>query len=210
MALREINLVPADILHKKYMTRHILLWAFCLTLCLCLIVGYYQYQTRVVLPQKRPVTTLEDMHIQLGATVEEIKATQQEIQRLNLQESFLKKLSKVPPFSGMLLGLSKIMNAQTWLTKLSINAGTEEKTAVPGIEMHGYSLSNEDLGNFLTQLSLASLFQNVELKYANETLIASSSQDRKAQTKVIQFQIDCKIPGSVPESASQQGDGRLR
>lgn len=196
MALREVNLIPADVLHKKYVLRHITLWTVGLMLCLCLIVGFYQYQARVVLPPKRPVTTLEDMHIRLGSTVDEIKATQQEIQRLSLQESFLKKRNKVQPFSELLLGLSKIMRAQTWLTKLTIAAGSEQETMVPGIELYGFSLSNNDLGNFLTQLSEEPLFQNVELKYANETQIAASAQDQKALTTVIQFQIDCKTPGS--------------
>jgi Tfp pilus assembly protein PilN len=196
MALREVNLIPADVHHKRYVTRHIALWTVGLMLCLCLIVGFYQYQVRVVLPPKRPVMTLEDMHLQLGATVEEIKATQQDIQRLSLQESFLQKFSKVQPFSGLLLGLSKIVNAQTWLTKLTIDAGSEKETNASGIELYGLSLSNDDLGNFLTRLSEAPLFQNVKLKYANETWIAASTQDQKTLTKVVQFQIDCKIPGS--------------
>jgi Tfp pilus assembly protein PilN len=196
MALREINLIPADILHKKHLFRRLFLWAGCLTLCLSLIFGFYSYQVHVVLPKKRPVTTLEDMHKQLGTTIEEIKETQQEIQRLSLQESFLKNLTRIQPFSRLLLKLSEIMNTRTWLTKLTLNAGTEEEKTVSGIELYGSSLSNDDLGNFLTQLSGEPMFYNVVLKYAKETRIAKSNQDRNALVKVIQFQIDCEIPRS--------------
>jgi hypothetical protein len=142
------------------------------------------------------VTTLEDMHKQLGTTLEEIKETQQEIQRLSLQESFLKNLTRIQPVSSLLLNLSEIMNMRTWLKKLTIDAGTEEEKTVSGIELYGSSLSNEDLGNFLTQLSVEPMFYNVVLKYAKETLIAKSHQDRNALVKVIQFQIDCNISKS--------------
>jgi hypothetical protein len=196
MALREINLIPADILHKKYLFRRLFLWAGCLTLCLSLIFGFYLYQVHVVLPKKRPVTTFEDMHKQLGTTLEEIKETQQEIQRLSLQESFLKNLTRIQPVSKLLLKLSEIMNTRTWLTKLTINARTEEEKTVSGIELYGSSLSNDDLGNFLTQLSGEFMFNNVVLKYAKETRISKSHQDRNALVKVIQFQIDCNISKS--------------
>jgi len=193
MALREINLIPADILHKNYVFRHLFLWAGCLTLCLTLIFGFYLYQVHVVLPKKRPMTTLQDMHKQLGGTLEEIKETQDEIQRLSLQESFLKKFTGIQPFSRFLLKLSEIMNAQTWLTTLSIDTEAEEEEIVPFLKLYGFSLSNNDLGNFLTRLSVDPLFKDVGLKYAKETGMAKSVQNPNANVKVIQFQIDCKI-----------------
>ncbi|UCD32974.1 MAG: PilN domain-containing protein [Desulfobacterales bacterium] len=193
MALREINLIPADILHKKYLFRHLFLWAGCLVICLCLIFGFYLYQVRVVLPKKRPVTTLEDMHKHLGTTIEEIKETQQEIQRLSLQESFLKNLTQTQPFSKIFLRVAKIMNTRTWLTKLTIAAGSEEEEFTSNIELHGYSLSNADVGNFLTQLSGEPIIESVVLKYAKETQIVRSPQERNAFVKVIDFHMDCKI-----------------
>jgi len=196
MALREINLIPAQVLHKKYLFRHLFLWVGCLFICLFLIFGFYLYQIHVVLPIKRPKTTLEDMHKQLGATIDEIKETQQEIQRLSLQESFLNKLNRIQPFSRLLLKLSEIMNAQTWLTNLTIDAGTEDGEVVSSIKLYGYSLSNNDLGNFLTLLSGEPFYKNVILKYAKETKIAKLLQDRNTPARVIQFQIDCKIPRS--------------
>ena len=196
MALREINLVPTEVLQQKYIARHIFLWAGGLVFSLGLIFGFYQYQVRMVLPQQRPVTTLEDMHVQLGATMEEINATQKEIERLSHQESFIKKLSTIQPFSRLLKKLSIIMNAQTWLTKLSINAGTEDDRRAPGIILYGFSLSNDDLGSFLTRLSDDPLFEDIVLKYAKETQKAGSSQDRKTPVKVIQFQIDLNISKS--------------
>ena len=90
MTLREINLIPADKLNKKYISRRIFFWAGCLTLCLSLILGFYLYEAQVVLPKKRPVVTLEDMQKQMETTREEIKDTQQKIQHLSLRGSLLK------------------------------------------------------------------------------------------------------------------------
>jgi Tfp pilus assembly protein PilN len=196
MAIREVNLIPAEILGRKYRNRHLMLWAGCFLLSLSLIFGFYSYQIHVVLPGKRPLTTVEDMQKQLGVAIEEIKATQQKIQQLSLQEAFLKKLTKIQPFSKLLLKFSEIMNDQTWLTKLIINAGAEEEEILPGIEIYGLSSSNEMLGNFLTRLAGEPMFQNVVLKYAEESRIARSPQDRKGVAKVIRFKIDCGIPRS--------------
>ncbi len=196
MALRDINLIPSQVLYKKHLFRHLFLWIGCLFIGLFLIFGFYFYQVHVVLPIKRPKTTLEDMQLQLGATIEEIKETQHEIQRLNLQESFIHNLRKIQPFSRLLLRLSEIMNAQTWLTQLTIDAGEQRDEVVSSIKLYGYSLSNNDLGNFLTLLSAEPLFKSFMLKYAKETKIAKLLPDQNTPARVIQFQIDCNIPTS--------------
>ena len=90
MTLREINLIPADKPNKKNISRRIFFWAGCLTLCLSLILGFYLYEAQVVLPKKRHVVTLEDMHKQMETNREETKDTQQKIQHLSLRESLLK------------------------------------------------------------------------------------------------------------------------
>ena len=85
------------------------------------------------------------------------------------------------------------MNAQTWLTKLTITAAKADERRVLGIKLYGFSLSNDELGNFLTRLSDDLLFENVVLKYAKENQSAKLSKGRKAPVKVIQFQIDLNV-----------------
>jgi len=194
MALREVNLIPAEVLHKKQVIRHLFLWTGSLALLLGLIYGSYQYQMRAVLLKNRPKTTLEDMHTQLGATVAEIKLARQEIEQLSNQDDFLKTLITNQQFSEVLLKLSTIINVRTWLTKLTIQSSPENESVAAGIELYGHSLSNEDIGNFLTRLSEAPLFQNVVLRYAREAQNVKSPQDSKTLIKAIQFQIDCVTP----------------
>jgi Tfp pilus assembly protein PilN len=195
MALRDINLIPVETLHRRYVARHISVWAGGLVFLLGVIFGFYQYQVRTVLPRQRPVTTLEDMHLKLGTTMEEIKVTQTEIERLSHQEAFIKKLSTTQPFSRLLNRLSTIMNAQTWLTELTVDTDTESEQKVLVMKLSGFSLSNDELGNFLTRLSEDRLFENVVLKYAKENRIAGLSEKRKSPLKVIRFQIDLNISG---------------
>ncbi len=197
MALREINLVPSGFLHRRLMSRHLLRWTGWLILFLSIIYGYYLYQVLVILPRERPLTTVADMQKHLGATIEEIQKTEQEIERLNRQESFLKRFTRNQPFSLLLLGLSQTINPQAWLTKLDIDTAREENDQiVRSIRLYGYSLSNDDLGDLLTRLSASAVFQQVILKYAKETQISVSDQIGKNRVKVIQFQIDSAIIGS--------------
>jgi len=194
MALREVNLIPAEVLHQKYVIRHLFLWTGSLVLLLGLIFGLYQYQLRAVLLKNRPKTTLEDIHVQLGATIAEIKISQQEIEQLSRQDDFLKTLTTNQPFSEVLLKLSDIINAQTWLTRLILISTPGNEAIASGLQLYGYSLSNDHVGNFLNRLSETPLFHNVVLRYARETQLVQSPQDSKTQLKVIQFQIDCETP----------------
>jgi Tfp pilus assembly protein PilN len=195
MALREINLVPFEFLHKKGLIRHLFAWTVCLTLSLSLIIAVYLYCMHVVLSPKQPPTTLEDVHIYLGESISQINETRDEIERLSQQESFLRELTKNQPFSVLLLKLSDLMNAQTWLSQLVIDAGTD-KDDDPSMRLTGFSLSNEELGNFLNQLSSEPLFKAVVLKFAKETewVHPTENQKESGRVRVIQFQIDCNIP----------------
>ncbi|MDF1590183.1 MAG: PilN domain-containing protein [Desulfobacterales bacterium] len=194
MALREVNLIPAEMLYKKHVARHLFLWAGSLVLTLGLIFGFYQYQLHAVLLKNRPKTTLEDMHIQLGATIAEIKISQQEIEQLSRQDAFLRTLNTNQPFSEVLLKLSDIINAQTWLTRLTIHSSPENESVAAALQLYGYSLSNDHVGNFLNRLSEAPLFHNVVLRYAREAQNIQSPRDSESKLKVIQFQIDCDTP----------------
>jgi hypothetical protein len=90
--------------------------------------------------------------------------------------------------------LSEIINRQTWLTRLVISSSPENESASAGIQLYGYALSNDHVGNFLNRLSETPLFNNMVLRYARETQVVPSPQDSKEPLKVIQFQIDCETP----------------
>jgi len=197
MALRDINLIPSDLIYGRVMSRHLWLWGLSLLLLVTLISSYYFYQTLVVLPRKRPETTVADMQKHLGVTIDEISSTEQEIERLNLQEAFLKRFTRNQPFSMLLLEMSQAINQLTWLTRFDIDSIREADNQVArSFRLYGYSFSNDELGDFLTRLSSQDLFRDVVLRFAKETQIASWKGDGKDRVKVIQFQIEGVIVGT--------------
>ncbi len=199
MALREINLIPPDILSLLYLRRHLFLWAGCLTLSLSMIGGFYLYQTHVVLAKKRPMTTLKDIPTHLGTKIEEIDRIQVELKRLDQQQSMLKTIKRNQPYSSVLFKLAYIMNHDTWLTQLAVDGYmNEDEEENETLELTGFSFSNEKLGDFMNRLSSEPLFKDVLLKYAREARKAQPQLNREASVRLIQFHIVCKIDGEIP------------
>jgi Tfp pilus assembly protein PilN len=196
MALREINLIPGDILDRRYLLRHLGFWAGCMVISLSLVFGLYFYQARVALAKERPMTTLEDMHMNLGTRVEEIKGVQQELDRLDQQQSVLKTITRNQSYSRVLHTLADIMNEETWLRKLTIDQGKasdEDEEDVTRLKLMGLSFSNEELGNFVNQLSTDPMFKQVVLKFARETVTDLSRQSDSESIRVVEFQIECNL-----------------
>lgn len=192
MTLRDINLVPDDILRRDQMKGQSLRWGLVLVGCLMIIFSIYGYQSRVVLARLRPSTTLADMHAQLGATLDEISSSQHEIEQLSMQQSILKELSVHQSFPNLLELLAHALNPQTWLTEMEIEAGGPEATQ-PGMRLKGHAVSNELLADFLTRLSKAPQIESVVLKLAKEAQVPGLIADSDQLVKVVGFDITCRL-----------------
>lgn len=194
MALREINLIPADILSSRYLRHHISFWALWLILLVPLLGGFFYYQTHFVLNKKRPMENLEDVHALIGTKIEDIYRIQAELERLDQQQSVLKTIKRTPPYSSVLFKLSNIMNDDTWLTSIAIDSNSDKNEGEnDNLELTGFAFSNNKLGNFLSLLSNDDLFKDVVLKYSKESHNVQASPDSEANTSLIQFQIACKM-----------------
>ena len=196
MALREVNLVPPDLLARRHLRRRLCFWAACLAVALSLIFGRYFYQTHVVLAKRRPTTTIEDMRTNLGSRIEEIKQVQKEVERLGEQQAVLEAISIKQSYSRVLLTLADIMNEETWLTQLSIESGASEhkdKEDIAILRLTGFSFSNEKLANFIKQLSSHHMFKTSILKYARETNMPSANPSSDEPLRLVTFQIECTI-----------------
>lgn len=174
MALREINLIPAKILYRKHLLRHVCFWAGCLATSLALIFSIYLFQRQTVLAKNRALTKLKEAHNQLGSKKEEIKRVQNELDSLIQKQSTLYEKTRSQPYTPVLLRLADIINENTWLTKLAIDS-TKDTGSSASMQLTGFSRSNQDLGNFLNQLSSEPMFKDVVLKFAREL-----KEDRKS------------------------------
>ena len=196
MALRETNLLPGDILDRRYLMRHISFWTGCMVISLSLVFGFYVYHAHVVLAKERPITTLEDMHTHLGTRVEEIKQVQEELERLDQQQTVLETITRHQSYSRVLLMLAAVMPQETWLGKIIVDSGKDEdedKKNGTTLALSGFSYSNEDLGNFINRISSEAMFREVVLKYAKETIMDLSDQGADEPVKLVEFQIECNI-----------------
>ena len=192
MAIREISLIPADILARRHLQRHFAFWTACLVVSLALIFGFYFYQKTFVLDEKRTLGNLQDAHNHLGLRIQEIKRIQEELEKLDQQQAVLRTIIRGPVCFRVLWTLADIMNEYTWLTVLAVDNPREtEKGAT--LKLNGFAFSNEELGNFLNRLTIEPMFKAVLLKYAQETLLVQPDQPSVDPAKVVEFEIECEL-----------------
>jgi Tfp pilus assembly protein PilN len=194
VALREINLIPAETLHQQHMQRHIWFWSGCFVIVLGFVLGIYLYQAHTILAKKRALMKLKDQHGQLSSKIEEIIQIQEELGKLSEQQAILDSITRNKPYSQVLLRLSEIMNEHTWLTQLTVESGTATETGVSAsLKLTGFSRSNRDLGDFLNRLSNEPTFKAIVLHHAKEARETRSKQRKVSRSTLIQFQVGCHV-----------------
>ena len=193
MALREINLIPLDILTRRQQLRHVWYWAGFLAILLMSIFGFHINQVNNMPRINVPGSNLDDIEKDLTAKIKEIKRSQEELKKLNQQYSDLKAVTFGQSFSRLLFQLAQAMDSQTWLKSLNINTTNPKKPAE--LLITGYTVSNEVLGYFLNRLSLDSFFENAILNYTKESLLKKPDSNKKGSVKQMEFEIQCKLSG---------------
>jgi Tfp pilus assembly protein PilN len=189
MALREVNLIPAGLLTRRRLVRHMCFWGVCLVASLFMIFGFFLYRTRVIRAQQPALQSLDEIQMHLGQSVSEIKRIRIELQRLNQQRVVLDKITKNRSYCQVLWKLSEIFNDEAWLTQLTIDRSPEENRAIR-LGLTGLSFSNATLGNFINQISSDPMFNDVQLVYAKEGNRQISKTNSGKLLKLIQFEIE--------------------
>jgi Tfp pilus assembly protein PilN len=142
--------------------------------------------------QKIDLINLQGTHDHLGLKIKEIAKIKQELENLDQQQTILRNIIKGPICSQVLWRLAEIINENTWITSLAANNNRQSQKNA-NIILNGYSFSNEELGDFLSRLSVESTFNNVRLIYAQESTVSPSNQREGELIKVIQFEIECEL-----------------
>jgi len=192
MALRDINLIPADIQTHRILNRHLAFWVGCLMFSLSLIFSFYLYEKHIALAPNSTSGSLRDAQTHLGLRIQESKQIQEEVGRLDRQQAVLKDITRGPVCWRIVFKLAEIMNESTWLHTLATNISRDKAKKV-GLKLNGFSFSNEELGNFLIKLSSEPMFKDVLLKFSRETIFNRTEKDAGAQIKVIEFEIECEL-----------------
>jgi Tfp pilus assembly protein PilN len=192
MAVRDINLIPGEIVARRQFRRHIIFWTGWLVVCLSFIWGFYCYQKYRVLAEERTIKELKQQHLNLEAKIDEIRTLKAELHELQQRQAGLNSMDVRATYSQIFAKLADTMNEQTWLTQLLIDTSPEEGTEVV-LRLTGLSLSAEELGNFLNQLSSEAMFEKVLLQNAREYESARMGRGLRKPVRLIQFDIACNI-----------------
>jgi len=192
MALREINLVPSNILARREMLRHFSFWAGCLVILLAPIFGFYVYRAGATTAQNLTIADPDDINKNMSQQIGAVKRIQKELELLNKQQADLQAIVRHSDYSRILSKLADTVNGYTWLKSLKIESGSNPKDPTM-LQISGRATTNEALGNFLNRLGGNPLFENVVLKYATETLMEKSDVNDENPEKRVEFEIVCRI-----------------
>jgi Tfp pilus assembly protein PilN len=191
MALRDINLIPGEILERRSLIRHLLLWLGSLVVVAALIMAAHGYQNRMVSGETQNRQGVrKDLAAVLSRTVGDIRKEQQALNlALREQAQLVALIEQRRSYSSVLAKLADVMNDQTWLQQLAFNTA-QDRTLHLGLA--GFSHSHETLGTFIQRLSAEPMFRLVVLKSAQE------SADKRSGAAPVQFQIECDIAKEAP------------
>ncbi len=187
MVLRDINLITDDILERRYLLRHLVIWGSSILAVLVLAAAVYGYGIRVHYAAQQDLADGNNFTATLAAMVSEVNREQGKLNTALREMSQIGALIGLQrPYSSILARLTEIMNAQTWLQLLVLDTNREGTVR---LKLLGHSLSQEHLGEFIQQLSRDPRFRGVVLKYAQK------SDGQVYGESAVQFQIECEISG---------------
>jgi Tfp pilus assembly protein PilN len=191
MALRDINLIPGEILERQSYIRHLLMWISILVVVGVLIMIAQVYQSRMVNGETSyRQASRKDLATALTRIVGDIRKEQKELNLAHQEQVQLGVLIKQRrSYSSVLAKLADIMNDQTWLQQLAFNTAPDRTLH---LSLMGFSHSHEALGTFMQRLSSEPMFRLVVLKSAQE------SKDQLSGPAPVQFQIECDIAKEAP------------
>lgn len=199
MALRQINMIPANRLARADLVRHLWFWGKGLIfILLALIMGYLVQASRFSLQQKA-----QDSDASLKQTVmDQIARVRKDSDTINVQmkdlalkSGLLATLTSQQPFYDILAVFAESFNEGTWIDHLSLQRGNKKDIDQSNFMVDGFSMNHNTLGVFLESLSTNSRIQDVVLVYAKKQEQSLEAQD---SFNVIQFRLTCAIIKGSP------------
>jgi len=191
MALRDVNLIPAEILERRSLIRHLLLWLTSLVVVAALSMAVHGYQSRMVYGEtQNRQGAIKDRAAAIARLVGDIRKEQKELDLARREQTRLSALiEQRRSYSAVLAKLADIMHDETWLQQLSFTTAPDRTVHVG---LLGFSHSHEALGIFIQRLSGEPMFRLVVLKSAQEL------KDQLSGSAPVQFQIECDIAKEAP------------
>ena len=211
--MREINLVPYDVILLEELYRRFRWWmavlaGVCMLMCLFLVI-----QNTIIATIDHEVRQLEKRNVVLKARYEEIKKLQQKKSELARKAGIVRALLATRNFSQFFIELEQSMPPSLRLTSLELDKknlllsddegewvdtgyfvvkknppGTKAKhdasSLAPNLIIKGITLSHDDLAYFIDALERLPRFYNVNLRQCKEG---------KQEKNKLEFELDAQV-----------------
>jgi len=211
--MREINLVPYDVILLEELSRRFRWWmavlaGVCMLMCLFLVI-----QNTIIATIDHEVRQLEKRNVILKARYEEIKKLQQKKSELARKAGIVRALLATRNFSQFFIELEQSMPPSLRLTSLELDKknlllsddegewvdtgyfvvkknppGTKAKpdasSLSPNLIIKGITLSHDDLAYFIDALEGLPRFHNVNLRQCKEG---------KQEKNKLEFELDAQV-----------------
>ena len=211
--MREINLVPYDVILLEELSRRFRWWmavlaGVCMLMCLFLVI-----QNTIIATIDHEVRQLEKRNVILKARYEEIKKLQQKKSELARKAGIVRALLATRNFSQFFIELEQSMPPSLRLTSLELDKknlllsddegewvdtgyfvvkknppGTKAKpdasSLSPNLIIKGITLSHDDLAYFIDALERLPRFHNVNLRQCKEG---------KQEKNKLEFELDAQV-----------------
>lgn len=194
MALRQINMIPSDLLVKTTLIRHVLFWAkglmgvgFCFV-SIFLAQGYLY--TRQQLAHDSNTSMNQGVSEEIDSVIQASDTVRDQMAKLELKGGMVAILAEQVPFYDILAVLADSFNDATWIDRLSIQRGGEKDRDRAAITVEGFTMTHQTLGFLLESLTSLSRVQNMVLISAKNNDQASSDL---GLNQIIRFKFSCSI-----------------
>jgi Tfp pilus assembly protein PilN len=182
MAVRNVNLVPDELLQRRYAVRHGVGWAIAYALVIALLAGAYLLSVQRGVPRRHRLSERE-VNARLATAVAQIETRKAELARL----AFVRDVT-CPLGPAETVGqLAELLAEDGWLTRLELELNVLNGNV---LTLEGLAYSNARLGGIVNRLNESDTFQDIVLGRSSEQQTFSGN-DRPPR-RVVQFQITAK------------------
>ena len=174
MAVREINLIPGDVLEKNVRSRHLRFWSKGLILLMVGLCFAWLVQYRIVDLRKKALPPQRFSGDQVAAKIKAISELQDRITAIQEKNRSLSRMAR-RQMVDIIAEIAACMNDRTWLIRLSVERD-REKFQKSLLVCEGMSWDHHSLGRFLDRLAQAPGIDQVVLEDAGKPVSAGPSK----------------------------------
>ncbi|MBI9089376.1 MAG: PilN domain-containing protein [Desulfobacterium sp.] len=184
MALREINMIPGEIMGFELLKRQLKAWGKILVLVLMALGMTGMGEHRWLMDQRRAASHGLSMETRLKTVIQEIHGIQETLETIRIRNKTLEILGNRFHFYGVVQRISQPFDHLTWLGHLRIQ-GNKTAPNRSQVELEGFSMTHASLGNFINRLSAVPGVREIVLAHAN--------QNHGTESGPLAFKLSCTV-----------------